>query len=123
MSLVKSLSEAELEPDDDGLAALSTRAGFGIRRKAAAPVMQPFSVQTLAATNVDGLKIDDPPADLLKMFTGRYAKVADIIRTSDSPEDCIKRVREWATTSKVTDIATLLEQALTVYAYKGATSI
>lgn len=123
MSLVKSLSDSQLEPDDDGLAALSARAGFGIRRRAAASVIKPFSIQTLSTENADGLKIDEPPADLLKMFTGRYSKVADIIRTSDSPEDCIKRVREWATTSKIGDIATLLEQALTVYAYKGATSI
>lgn len=122
MSLVKSLSDSQLEPDDDGLAALSARAGFGIRRRAAAPTPQPFSLAALSASNTDALKLDQVPTDLLKMFTGRYAKVADIIRESDSPEDCVQRVRDWAKTSNVKDVATILEQALTVYAYKGATS-
>jgi phage gp29-like protein len=122
MSLVKGLSDAQLEPDDDGLQSLSTRVGFGIRRRAASSQITPFSIQPLSAPNPDALEVGPVPADLLKMFKGRYEKVADIIRTSESPEDCIKQVREWATKSNVSDVATLLEQALTVYAYKGATS-
>ena len=115
------LATAGLEPDDDAVETLGERFGMGLRRKAIIPAFPmsamgypfPLSAATTAAPYVD---------QLADAFRNRYAPVADIIRQSDSPEDCIKRVREWALKSGVQHPAHILEQALTAFAAQGARS-
>ena len=119
VDVLDGLSRAGLEPDDDALDTLSERLGIGLRRKISAPTF-PMSAYAypLSATPEDTPYTDQ----LAEAFRGRYAPVADIIRKSDSPEDCIKRVREWALNTGVKAPAHILEQALTAFAYQGARS-
>lgn len=118
VSLVKSLFEAGFEPDDDGLENISERIGFRVRRKAQASSF-PFSASPLSATpDYDALL--SSASDLAKSFTGRYAPLASIIRSSTSQADCLKRCREWLATNALNGSADILSEAMTAYAYAGS---
>ena len=117
MGLIKALSDAGFEPDDDGMDTLRERLGFGIRRKQGPHGMAPFHAVPLSA---DGA---EPYAkSLADAFQGRLAKIADIIRSAQTPEDCISAVREFCKANKIDHIAGVIENALTAYAYQGTAS-
>lgn len=118
MDLMTSLGTAGFEPDDDGMAALAERVGFGIRRKSVGPAV-PFNAVPLSA-DVQDRVLPSFASDLSAAFTGRLAPVAKIIRNSESPEECVKNVRAWALSVKASDAADILEQALTSYAAAGS---
>jgi phage gp29-like protein len=121
LGLVKSLAGSGFEPDDDGIASLSERVGFGIRRKAAAPAMMPFNVAPLNAV-VEDCVSPSLSADLALAFRGRHAPVAEIIRSSATPEACVEAVRAWALNADPGRAAEIIEQALVAYAASGARS-
>jgi phage gp29-like protein len=122
MGLIKSLGEIGFEPDDDGLSNISERVGFGLRRKALPVSSIPFSAPLpLTAEVVDKVPTQSAP-DLADAFVGRYAPVAKIIRTSNSPEECVKKVRAWALSISDPSAVDLIEQALTAYAASGVKS-
>ena len=114
------LSNAGIEVDDDALETIAERAGFGLRRKSAPPAFPMHAAPLpLSADAQPAFPYTDRLADA---FRGRYAQVAQIIRESESPEDCVRRVREWALGADIRIPALILEQALTAYAYHGARS-
>jgi phage gp29-like protein len=120
MGLVESLGKAGFEPDDDGMVNIAERVGFGIRRKAAMPTL-PFNAVGLNAQVSDKVA-PSLAADLSAAFTGRLAPVARIISHSESPEDCIRKVRVWALSAHASDVPEILEQALSAYAASGSKS-
>lgn len=121
MSVIKSLGEAGFEPDDDGMNNIAERVGFGIRRKTVAAAAMPFSALPLNVSIADSVA-PSSAADLALAFRGRFAPVAAIIAASESPQDCIGKVRSWALSSGVSDVTGLLENALTAYCAAGAKS-
>lgn len=118
VNLIKALSDAGFEPDDDGVSTLSERVGFGIRRKQSASPL-PFSAIGLNALVNDSIA-SSKSSDLAAAFRGHYAPVAQIIRSSKSPNDCIRAVRSWALSADVPDISNLLEKSLIAYCAAGA---
>ena len=113
------LSGAGIEVDDDALETIAERAGFGLRRKISIPPF-PLSAHPFPlSADARSIPYVDQLADA---FRGRYSAIADIIRNSESPEDCIKLVREWALKNDVKNPAHILEQALNAYACHGARS-
>lgn len=120
ITLIESLSGAGFEPDDDGLANLAERVGFGIRRKTS-PGFSPAIPFGLNATITDQIA-PDRASTLADAFTDHFTPVADIIRKSETPEDCIDSVRAWALSAGISNISDILEQALTAYAAAGASS-
>lgn len=117
--LIKSLGEAGFEPDDDGMAAYSERLGFGLRRKTA-PFQMGLSAEQLRPL---ALSADGPSGtDLAAIFSGRYKAVAELVRSSDTAEDCLAKVKQWALTADLSVPAAVVEKVLNVYAWKGATS-
>lgn len=121
LSLVEALAKSGYEPDEDGLASISERVGFGLRRRINASPMMPFSVTPLNA-EVDDQLSPSLSADLARAFRGHHAPVADIIRHADSPEECVKAVRAWALNADPGRAVEIIEQALAAYAASGARS-
>lgn len=121
IATIKSLSEAGFEPDDDGIANLSERIGFGIRRKEQRPTMFPFSATPLSV-GVQDRVAPSVSSDLAKAFRGHLAPVAALIRESSSPEDCLNKVRAWALSANASNVREILENALVAYAAAGARS-
>jgi phage gp29-like protein len=118
MALIKGLGEAGFEPDDDGMANLSERVGFGIRRKATLPTPLPFSAVPLSAQIEDRVAPGAAP-DLASAFRGRLAPVAEIIRTSATPDDCQRAVEAWAFSAAPGEASEIISQALIAYAASG----
>lgn len=111
---VSSLAAAGLEPDDDGLAALSERVGFGLRRKAASPAAPgaapfPFRALPLAAGEPAGKPRETPAPDPL----------AEIVRTSSSATECLRRLREAIANRPLDDQAAFLAEAMELYARRA----
>jgi phage gp29-like protein len=117
---IKELHEAGFEPDDDGIANISERLGFGIRRKVAMPAF-PFSAVPLAATqtNLSRSVAEESAPDLAAAFTGRYSPLADIINASTSTTDCIKGCRDWLRSQDLADAGEILAEAMSAYAYSA----
>jgi len=122
LGLVKSLSEAGFEPDDDGQSVIAERVGFGIRRKAPAQFGSPFSSLPLSSS-VEDRVAPSMSADLSRAFRGRLAPVARIIRESESPSECAAKVRAWALSVQAPDAQEVLEQALSAYVLAGSSSV
>lgn len=126
LSLIGKLREAGLEPDDDALDTLSERLGFGIRRATVQqPGMVPFSAFPVALSAGDA--VDDRAAassadDLSWAFADDLAPLRGLIAASTSPDDCIRRVREWIATHPAANAADVIEKALYVYSMAGARS-
>ena len=119
MDLIASLSTSGFEPDDDGMASLSERIGFGIRRKSGS--VTPFHSLPLSATVMDHISASTS-GDLAAAFIGRLAPVAKIIRESKSAADCIRSVRSWALSAHASDAPEIIEQSLIAYAASGIKS-
>ncbi|MBQ9727096.1 MAG: DUF935 family protein [Kiritimatiellae bacterium] len=123
---VADLAAAGLEPDDDGLAALSERVGFGLRRKAA-PAASPgfpaaFHAVPLAADPAAG-KPREAPADKAGVVQGAAPSapdpLAEIVRTSRSSTECLRRLREALATRPLDEQAEELAAAMDSYAAKA----
>ena len=114
---VADLAAAGLEPDDDGLAALSERVGFGLRRKAA-PAPSPgfpaaFHAFPLAAEpgGKDAGKAREP--------TAKEDPLAEIVRTSKTFTECLRRLREALASRPLDEQAEELAAAMDSYAAKA----
>lgn len=110
-SLIKSLHEAGLEPEDDALPIISERIGFGIRRASVATPMA-FSASAGSVATAENSELSDA-------FTGRLAPLKRIILEAPSPEECVRRVKAWTLSAGVKDEQDVLEDALSAYAAKG----
>lgn len=124
---VKGLSEAGFEPDDDGLANISKRVGFAVRRKAT-PAPSPFGLHAipLAAPVIPPVPDDvasKTAVDLSAAFRGHLAPVGRIIRESKSADECLASVRTFLKSANHSAPADLIAQALTAYAQSGLTSV
>ena len=107
---VSSLAAAGLEPDDDGLAALAERVGFGLRRKAspAAPGASPFPFRARPQAADPA-----PPAGAAP------DPLAEIVRTSRSATECLRRLREALANRPLDDQAAFLAEAMELYARRA----
>lgn len=123
---VASLAVAGLEPDDDGLAALSERVGFGLRRKAT-PAASPgfptaFHAVPLAADPAAG-KPREAPADKAGVVQGAVPPVTDplaeIVRSSKTSTECLRRLREALATRPLDEQAEELAAAMDSYAARA----
>lgn len=119
-ALLTSLGAAGFEPDDDGMAVIGERFGFGIRRKASMPGL-PFNAIGLSSGIKDAVAPGVSP-DLSAAFRGHLAPVAKIIRESVSQTDCLAKVRAWVLSTGVSDAPDLIADALAAYALSGANS-
>ena len=96
IATVRELAAAGYEPDDDGEQMLAERVGFGIRRRGAPGFG--FNAAGLSASS--HRRIPAPPdhvadkhaAALAAAFTGHLKPIAEAIRSSTSPDDCLRRV-------------------------------
>ncbi len=130
MGLVSSLATAGLEPDDDALATISERVGFGIRRRAVASPESPFALHALSSgnppsDNIGGVEGSNSirnselgirSSKLADKYAERVAAIAEIVSTSESAGDCLRRVREYLEKNPAQDAAELLQDAMTAYA-------
>ncbi len=119
---VASLADAGLEPDDDGLAALSERVGFGLRRKAV-PAASPgfpaaFHAVPLAAEPAAG-KPREPSGSPDGEAPPSPDPLAEIVRTSRSSTECLRRLREALATRPLDEQAEELAAAMDSYAAKA----
>ncbi len=122
LGIIRSLSEAGFEPDDDGQSVLAERVGFGIRRKTTA-MQLPFSAVPLSrGDSVEDRVAPSMAAELSQAFRGRFANVARMIRESESPKALESSIREWALSTSVGDVSDIIEQALAAYALAGIDS-
>lgn len=126
LSLIEKLHTAGLEPDDDALTTLSERIGFGIRRAAVPqPGMTPFSAQPIplsAGDSVEDHAAASSADGLARAFADDLAPLKGIIAASTSPDDCIRRIREWIAGHSPSNAADVIEKALYVYSMAGARS-
>lgn len=114
---IKDLAAAGLEPDDDGIAALSERLGFTIRRRSV-PTASPgfpaaFHAVPLAADagGKDAGKESEPPAT--------EDPIAEIVRTSKSSTECLRRLREALADRSLDEQAEKLAAAMDSYAARA----
>ena len=119
---VADLAAAGLEPDDDGLAALSERVGFGLRRKAA-PAPSPgfpaaFHAVPLAADPAAGKPLE-PSGSPAGEAPPSPDPLAEIVRTSRSSTECLRRLREALATRPLDEQAEELAAAMDSYAAKA----
>jgi len=120
VSGVKALYEAGLEPDDDGLAIIQERVGYGIRRRVAPSSMLPFHAFPLAAPPTT------PHSTTLDRLTDatavRNAALADIVRTSRSSGEAIRRIKEYLEKHPTDDASEILAEAMDDYATRALRS-
>lgn len=119
INLITSLGTAGFEPDDDGIDNISERVGFGIRRKTVqSPSFSPFSAYPLSTAHLaETPAIDAAAKDLAQAFTGRYAPLANIIRSSTSSAQCLKHCREWLADQDISNSVDILSEVMTAYSY------
>ena len=117
IGIIKDLAAAGLEPDDDGIAAISERLGFTIRRRSV-PTASPgfpaaFHAIPLAADagGKDAGKESEPPAT--------EDPIAEIVRTSKSSTECLRRLREALADRSLDEQAEKLAAAMDSYAAKA----
>lgn len=123
---VASLAVAGLEPDDDGLAALSERVGFVLRRKATTAASPGFPTAfhavPLAADPAAGKPLEFP-ADKAGVLQGAVPSVpdplAEIVRSSKTSTECLRRLREALATRPLDEQAEELAAAMDSYAAKA----
>lgn len=123
-NMLKGLKEVGLEPDDDGLITLSKSCGFGLRRvQSFQPSISSFSVDALSAgkTHTDQIAASQSTR-LADAITGQLAPLANIIASSETPEQCIINARQWALSSDVKLTTDTLNEILTLYVDSGLRS-
>ncbi len=119
LSGVKSLYDAGLEPDDEGITTLQERVGFGIRRRAAvAPQGFPFSAAALSASPVPAPSITHTDR-LAEAIATRDSAIQAIIRQSTSSADALRRIRSYLADHPSDDAAETLADAMTLYASRA----
>lgn len=118
---VKALYEAGLEPDDDGLSVIQERVGYGIRRRQSAPAMMPFNAYPLSAAQ-------PPPPErsktdrLADVHAARDAALAEIVRTSKSSAEAIRRIKSSLENNPSDDASEILAEAMDDYAARALKS-
>jgi hypothetical protein len=124
---LESLRRAGYEPDDDGEQFIAERVGFGIRKRPE-PGYAGFNALGLAAPSAR--RVPAPPdhiaaqrsAALAAAFTGQLAPLADAIRESTSPDDCLRRITDAARQIDPARSGDIIAQAFAAYAAAGHNS-
>ncbi|MBR1836417.1 MAG: DUF935 family protein, partial [Kiritimatiellae bacterium] len=136
---LKDLAAAGLEPDDDGLAAISERLGFTVRRRASGVLQRavpsapafPFHAVPLAAepSGKGAGKAEPPPAaeppGAPESLAGAAPSapppdpLSEIVRTSRSSTECLRRLREALASRPLDEQAEELAAAMDSYAAKA----
>jgi len=131
-TLLKDLKLADLEVADDSLATISKRLGIQIQRKAAQPsqtvpgYFNAYSVSGPLRARVESARsaLDKISAnasqDITRVFRGRYAPLARMVRESGSAADLEKSVRAYMATVSPGETADVLTLALNAFAVNGA---
>ena len=141
ITTVKELAAAGYEPDDDGEQLLAERVGFGIRRRSAPGFGLSTSVPSVSSVpfvsspphtmpRPPSRRIPAPPdhiadhhaAALAAAFSGQLRPIADAIRASTSPDDCLRRVSALAVQLDPTHAGDIIAQAFAAYAAAGHNS-
>lgn len=129
-NLLKSLKEANLEVSDDSLPTVSKRLGIQVQRISSSGSVPGF-FNSYSATSPIRRRVDDvrgaldsisskAAPDIARVFRGRYAQVARIIRESSSAAEVERRIRQFMETVNPGETADVLSQALTSFAANGA---
>ncbi|MGI5868648.1 MAG: phage portal protein family protein [Kiritimatiellia bacterium] len=114
VSGVKDLYDAGLEPDDEGLATLQERVGFGLRRRAH-PSSMPFSPFNLAA-----LSADVSPVDRLSTASKAIDQALKrIILESRSSAECLRNLQAYLDENPTSDASEILAEAMDAYAARA----
>lgn len=122
-AILTSLSQAGLEPTDEGVATLSKKVGIPLQRAARPPTQQPLSVRTLSVQPESALNAvaSAASADLSRSFSGALAPLRRIVLTAESPAECERLVREYLAADYPAERAAgILQDALTAYAANGS---
>ena len=117
LSGVKHLYEAGLEPDDDGLATIQERVGYGIRRRTAAAQGFPFSAMPLSAAPVS-----PPPSQVDRMaasLTARDRAIQAIILESTSSSDALRRLKKYVRIHPSDDTSEIVAEAMESFASRA----
>ena len=116
---VQALGAAGFEPDDDAVASISERIGYGIRRKTVSQDSPfPLSVRPLSADSI-------PPSPasasgrLSAAFADVNAAIEEIIKSSISREDCLSKLQEFLSARNLDDEALILSEAMDSYAERA----
>lgn len=122
IATVQALGQAGFEPDDDAMASIAERVGYGIRRKAvAAPSPFPMSATPLTAQHPQPA----PKSAVEKLgdhLQNLDDEIAEIVATSESREECIRRISELIDGHDLSDEALILSDAMDAYAERALRS-
>jgi hypothetical protein len=133
---IKTYYEAGWEPDDAAMMIMNERAGFTLRRRAAAPASpSPFQpeIQTFSAhphTAIRNLQSSDPvdpiatanAREVGDAMASTFAPVMRLIRESHSASDAQARVRAYFASWRPKEFVSALEKPLQLCAASGAVS-
>lgn len=95
VQLVQALAQSGLEPDDEGVATLSERVGFGLRRKQSTAAPAPFAA-TLAARPNPTRRPAALRAALEDGIAAFDSELAWIIQAAKSPQEALDAARQYA---------------------------
>jgi phage gp29-like protein len=121
--VLKTLNNAGLEVDDDGIDSLSEEIGIGLQRKTAIPgfAASPFSAARTSRTrDIDRLDIETQAADLVPLLRDFPAQVAQTIRTSATAQECENRLATLYANHSPEKTSAAMEQALQIYSALAA---
>lgn len=116
---VKALGQAGFEPDDDAMALIAERVGYGIRRKSVATTSPfPMSATPLAAEPAQQ-RPQTAAEKLGDAFKTLDDKIASIVATSETREECLRRISDLIDGRDLTDEAMILSDAMDAFAERA----
>ena len=115
---VKSLYDAGLEPDDEGLSTIQERVGYGIRRRVvASPTSYPFSSLALSADSAPEKPVYVERVSDLILFQNRYLR--SIVLDSSSSAEALRKIKAYFRTHPSAEASELLAEVMESYAARA----
>lgn len=111
---VKDLYDAGLEPDDDGLATIQERVGYGIRRRAQPSMSSiPFSAALSAQQSTSDQE------RLAASISAQQSDIQSIILASKSSSECLRQIKAYIENHPSDSSAEIIADAMDSYAAKA----
>lgn len=119
VTLLKALSDANLQLTDAALYSLSEEMGIEIERKSAGSFGGAPSPLSIGAAHIPDVSNATTSA-ISQAFRGSLAPIGRIIRESKSAEECQARIKTFCVNFTPDRSSRILTEALTAYALQGS---